>query len=68
MREDALAEEARRLAESVLDSGNPLKMRPLNSYYRRVVHNAFINDPKIMTWSPSDGARLKRITLMLRKA
>ncbi len=66
MREDVLVEEARRLARTVLESGQPLKMRPLNSYYRRVVHNAFVSDPEIMTWSPRDQARLKRITLMRR--
>ena len=31
-----------------------------------VVHNAFKNDPEIMTWSPRDNSRVKRITLKKR--
>ena len=63
MREDVLVEEARRLAVGVLETGQAARMRPLNSYFRRVIHNAFADDPGIKTWSPSDSSRLKRITL-----
>jgi len=35
----------------------------MNAYERRIVHNAFKDDPDIATWSPPDDARLKRITL-----
>ena len=38
----------------------------MNSYDRRLVHNAFKDDPQVMTWSPSDDARMKRITLKKR--
>jgi predicted RNA-binding protein Jag len=39
----------------------------MNGYERRIVHNAFKDDPQVMTWSPPDDARLKRITLRARR-
>lgn len=66
MEEDALVEEARQLAETVKATGRPAKLKPLNSYFRRVIHNAFVGDPDVKTWSPGDSARLKRITILLR--
>jgi len=52
----------------VRNSGRPIQTEPLNSYDRRLVHNAFKNDPDVTTWSPPDDARLKRITIKpLRK-
>ena len=38
----------------------------MNAYERRIVHNAFKDDPEIITWSPPDDARIKRITLRRR--
>jgi spoIIIJ-associated protein len=38
----------------------------MNAYERRIVHNAFKDDPEITTWSPPDDARIKRITLRRR--
>jgi spoIIIJ-associated protein len=67
MRDDALIQKVQHLADAVRNSGRPLQTEPLNSYDRRVVHNAFKNDPLIATWSPPDEARVKRITLRLRK-
>ena len=40
----------------------------MNAYERRIVHNAFKDDPEVMTWSPPDDARVKRITLRKRTA
>jgi len=40
----------------------------MNSYERRLVHNAFKDDPEVATWSPSDSARIKQITLLKRQA
>lgn len=68
MRDDALVQRIRQLAVAVANSGHPLQTEPLNSYDRRLIHNAFKDDPKIMTWSPSDDSRIKRITLKLREA
>ena len=39
----------------------------MNSYERRIVHEAFKNDPEVATWSPSDSARIKQITLLKRQ-
>ncbi len=66
MREDTLVHKARQLAEIVRKSGKPFHLDPMNSYDRRVVHNAFKDDPEVMTWSPPDDSRIKRITLKRR--
>lgn len=66
MRDDALVDKVRHLALAVRSNGRPIQTEPLNSYDRRIVHNAFKDDPEIATWSPPDDARVKRITLRLR--
>lgn len=66
MREDTLVHKARQLAEIVRKTGKPFHLDPMNSYDRRVVHNAFKDDPEVMTWSPPDDSRIKRITLKRR--
>jgi predicted RNA-binding protein Jag len=38
----------------------------MNAYERRIVHNAFAEDPEILTWSPPENARLKRLVLKRR--
>jgi len=63
MRDDALVERVRQLSLAVVNSGHSVQTDPLNSYERRIVHNAFKDDPHVATWSPPDDARLKRITL-----
>ncbi len=68
MRDDALVEKVRHLAQAVRSTGRPIQTDPLNSYDRRIVHNAFKDDPQIATWSPQDDARVKRITIKLRPA
>lgn len=66
MRDDALVAKVRQLANAVRASGQPMQTATLNSYDRRIVHNAFKDDPELTTWSPSDDARLKRITIRKR--
>lgn len=66
MRDDGLAQKVRQLAELVRKTGKPFHLDPMNAYDRRIVHNAFKDDPEIMTWSPPDDARIKRITLKKR--
>lgn len=68
MREDKIVHQVRQLAERVRVSGRPLQLEPMNSYERRIVHEAFKDDPDIGTWSPSDSARIKQITLLKRPA
>ncbi len=67
MRDDALVASMRQLAEGVRHSGRAVQTEPLNSYDRRLVHNAFKDDPEVMTWSPQDDSRVKRITLKPRR-
>ena len=67
MREDRIIERVRALAERVRVTGRSLQLEPMNSYERRLVHNAFKDDPDVATWSPSDSARIKQITLLKRQ-
>jgi len=67
MREDRIIERVRALAERVRVTGRSLQLEPMNSYERRIVHNAFKDDPDVATWSPSDSARIKQITLLKRQ-
>ncbi len=66
MTEDQLREEADALAQRVVNTGKACKMKPLNSYYRRIVHHHLADHPEVKTWSPSDQARLKRVHLLPR--
>src|SRR3954469_21919573 len=68
MREDQIVHRVRELAERVRITGRSLQLEPMNSYQRRIVHNAFKDDPDVATWSPSDSARIKQITLLKRQA
>src|SRR5947199_10007834 len=67
MREDKIVQHVKQLAERVRISGRSLQLEPMNSYERRIVHNAFKDDPDVATWSPSDSARIKQITLLKRQ-
>lgn len=67
MREDKLVEFAKELADRVRATGQPQVLDPMNSYYRRMIHNAFVNDPLIMSVSMDGDARFKRIMLKRRK-
>ena len=61
--EEKLITTARELADKAKDSGKPMKMRPLNAYHRRIVHNALIDDDEGETVSPRSDERLKRILI-----
>ena len=61
-----LIERVRQLADLVRQNGLPFYLEPMSSYDRRLVHNAFRDDPQITTWSSPEYARVKRITLKLR--
>ena len=67
MQQDGFLREIRHLADQVRITGQPVQLEPMNSYDRRLVHNAFKDDPQVMSVSPPDEARLKRITLARRK-
>jgi spoIIIJ-associated protein len=61
-RDQALAEEARRLAAEVRAEGRPRAMMPLNAYERRVVHIALQGEPGVTTYSVGDGPE-RRVTV-----
>ena len=67
MRDDRLRSRIRQIADTVRVSGRPVKLEPMNSYDRRIVHNTLNDDPDVMSFSPSDDARIKRITIQRRK-
>lgn len=58
----------RELADQVRRTGQPLVLAPMNSFDRRLVHQAFAEDSEITTQSEEGGARLKQITLMPRSS
>lgn len=63
IQEDHLKDEIQSIADRVKATGKPFEMRPLNAYYRRLVHNILADDPKIVSHSPQGDDRLKRITI-----
>ena len=66
MREDKMLQRAQELAEGVRATGTPVALPPMNSYYRRLIHNAFVNDPQVASESEQGDGRFKRITLKKR--
>jgi spoIIIJ-associated protein len=66
MREDQIVQRARQIADLVKKTGRPFHLDPMNSFDRWVIHNAFKDDPEVMSVSPHDDARMKRITLKRR--
>src|SRR6202048_848991 len=50
MREDRIVQRVRELAERVRITGRSLQLEPMNSYERRLVPNAFKDDPGARTW------------------
>ena len=52
MREDKIVHHVRQLAERVRISGRPLQLEPMNSYERRIVHEAFKDDPEVGDLEP----------------
>ncbi len=61
-RDEALAEEARRLADAVRRDGQPQTMDPLNAYERRVVHLTLQDEPGVVTFSVGEGPG-RRVTV-----
>ncbi len=67
-RDYRMIEEVEEVAARVLATGRTIKLAPMNSYQRRLIHNHFKDHPSIRTWSPEDTARLKRVSLSPRTA
>lgn len=62
--EERMIEDAEHVAAKVINTRESAKLEPMNSYHRRIIHNHFKGHAEVKTWSPSDSARLKRITIM----
>jgi spoIIIJ-associated protein len=58
----------RELADQVRQTGKPVVLAPMNSFDRRLVHQAFADDAEVCTQSEESSARLKQITLTLRSS
>jgi spoIIIJ-associated protein len=56
----------RQHADEVRRTGQPYRLPAMNSYDRRLVHQAFAEDPEIATQSEEGSARLKHVTLVPR--
>ena len=61
-RNEALAEEARRIAADVRRDGEPRTLAPQNAYERRVVHVALQDEPGVTTYSVGEGPD-RRVTV-----
>lgn len=62
-RETEMVDKIVALAERVASTGKAVRLNPLNSYHRRIVHNALKDNPDVETFSPDEQARLKRIII-----
>ena len=67
IREDKMVEMAREVGERVRATGQSQILDPMNSYYRRLIHNVFVNDPEVQSVSMDEDARFKRIMLKRRE-
>lgn len=61
--EQRVVDAAIRKAHHVLKTGRPCTLKPLNAYFRRLVHTALSELPGISTQSEEGDARFKRITV-----
>jgi spoIIIJ-associated protein len=66
IRDDAFLKRIHQLADAVRANGRPIETEPLNSYDRRLVHNAFRDDAALATESQQIEAKLKRVTIRRR--
>ena len=64
--EDKLVDHARELGDRVRATGKSEIMQPMNSYYRRMIHNVFVDDPMVISVSLDPQERFKRIQLKRR--
>jgi spoIIIJ-associated protein len=64
-RAEQLAEKVRKDAQTVLDTGEPRALRPMNAAERRIVHMTLADMPELTTESEGEG-RERRV--VIRKA
>ena len=65
---DELLDHVAEYAEEVRETGKPVQLFEMNAFERRLVHNAYKDDPDLQTISPPGDDRLKQMTLAPRKA
>jgi spoIIIJ-associated protein len=63
IRDDAFLHRMHLLAEAVRSNGRAVETEPLNSYDRRLVHNAYREDAELETSSPEGVDKIKRVTI-----
>jgi spoIIIJ-associated protein len=66
MRDASFLLRIHQLAEAVRIDGRPVETEPLNSYDRRLIHNAYRDDAELLTESQQVEEKLKRITIKRR--
>jgi len=54
-REAALVEQARSLAAEVVAAGQEAELDPLSAFERRIIHNALLDHPDVITYSEGEG-------------
>ena len=65
--EAGLLAEIRGMVDRVRTSGETVELAPMNAYERRIIHQAFRDDPQVETVSPESPSRLKRIRVRPRR-
>ena len=53
-REAALVEQAQTLAAEVAEAGQEAELDPLSSFERRIIHNALLDHPDVVTYSEGE--------------
>ena len=66
MRDDSFLHRIHQLADAVRSNGCPVETEPLNSYDRRLVHNAYREDAELETASHEGVDKIKRMTIRRR--
>ena len=66
MRDAAFLQRIQQLADAVKIHGRPVETEPLNSYDRRLIHNAYRDDAELITESQKVEDKIKRITIRRR--
>ncbi len=66
-REQAVLDEARRAVESVKATGKPVRLEPMDSSMRRLVHRTFGSSPDVTTASEGEGP-WRKLVIRARKA
>jgi spoIIIJ-associated protein len=65
-REAALVEQARVLADEVIKAGQEAELDPLGAFERRIIHNALLDHPDVITYSEGEEPE-RRVIIAPRK-